>query len=121
MNTETLQIVDLGRGPQLSNCRITVQDLLPYHREGASNDEIRRWLPSLSDEEIALLRDYIRDHLQEVLQAEKSTKAYHDRMRAEQPAWTRANDAFSLEERRALLRKKLERKAGPNGAHGTSR
>lgn len=116
MKTETLQIVDHGRGPQLSTCRITVQDLLPYYREGASNDEIRRWLPSLSDGEIALLRAYIRDHFDEVIQAEKEIKAYHDRMRAQQPAWTRANDALSLEERRALLRKKLaERKAGGNG------
>jgi hypothetical protein len=121
MNTETLQIVDRGRGPQLSTCRITAQDLLPYHREGASNDEIRRWIPSLSDDEISLLRDYIRDHFEEVNQAEKDIKAYHDRMRAQQPAWTRANDALSLEERRALMRKKLAaRKAGANGAQDTS-
>jgi uncharacterized protein (DUF433 family) len=121
MKTEMIQIVDQGRGPQLSTCRITAQDLLPYYREGASNDEIRRWLPALTDDEIALLRDYIRDHFEEVCQAEKDIKAYHDRMRAQQPAWTRANDALSLEERRALLRKKLaERKAGSNGAPGTS-
>jgi hypothetical protein len=121
MNTERLQIVDHGRGPQLSTCRITAQDLLPYYREGASNDQIRRWIPSLSDDELALLKDYIRDHFEEVLQAEKDIKAYHDRMRAQQPAWTRANDSLSLEERRALMRKKLaERKAGANGAQGTS-
>lgn len=113
MKIESLQIVDCGRGPQLSTCRITAQDLLPYYREGASNNEIQRWIPSLSDDEIALLRDYIRDHFEEVVQAEKDIKAYHDRMRAQQPACTRANDALSLEERRALMRKKLaERKAG---------
>jgi hypothetical protein len=121
MKTETLQIVDHGRGPQLSTCRITAQDLLPYYREGASNDEIRRWIPSLSDEEIALLRDYIRDHLEEVIQAEKDIKAYHDRMRAQQPAWTHANDALSLEERRVLMRKNLAaRKAGSNSAPDAS-
>ena len=120
MKTETVQIVDHGRGPQLSTCRITVQDLLPYYREGASNDEIRRWIPALSDDEIALLKDYIRGHLEEVVQAEKDIKAYHDRIRAQQPAWTHANDALRLDERRALMRKKLtERKAGPNGAQGT--
>jgi uncharacterized protein (DUF433 family) len=121
MKTETLQIVDYGRGPQLSTCRITAQDLLPYYREGASSDEIRRWIPSLSDDEIALLRDYIHDHFEEVVQAEKDIKAYHDHMRAQQPAWTRANEALSLEERRDLMRKKLaKRKAGSNGAQGTS-
>jgi hypothetical protein len=120
MKTQTLQIVDLGRGPQLSTCRITAQDLLPYYREGASNDEIRRWIPSLSDNEIALLKEYIRNHFEEVIQAEKDIKASHDRMRAQQPAWTRANDSLSLEERRALLEKKLaERKARSNGGRGT--
>lgn len=117
MKTETLQIVDDGRGPQLSTCRITAQDLLPYYREGASNDEFRRWLPSLSDNEIVLLSTYIRDHFDEVIQAEKDIKAYHDRMRAQQPAWAHANDILSLDERQARLRKKLaERMAGANGA-----
>jgi uncharacterized protein (DUF433 family) len=117
MKTDAIQIVDCGRGPQLSSNRITVQDLLPYYRERASNEEIRRWIPSLSDEEITLLQDYIRDHRDEVLQAEKEIKEYHDRMRARQPAWTQANDHLTLERRRALLREKLaQRKTGQNGA-----
>jgi uncharacterized protein (DUF433 family) len=120
MKTETIQIVDRGRGPQLSSCRITVQDLLPYYRDGASNDEIRQWIPSLTEDEIAVLKDYIRDHYAEVLQTEQEIKAYHDRMRAAQPAWTRANDHLSIEERRALLREKLtQRKAERNGADDT--
>lgn len=117
MKTETIQIVDHGRGPQLSSSRITVQDLLPYYREGASNEEIRRWIPSLSDDEIGLVKDYIREHHDEVLQTEKEIKAYHDRMRDAQPAWTRTNDHLSTEERRALLREKLaQRKAEKDGA-----
>src|SRR6266446_3745405 len=117
MKTESIQIVDHGRGPQLSTSRITVQDLLPYYREGASNEEIRHWIPSLTDEEIVLLKDYIREHHDEVLRAETEIKAYHDRQRALQPAWTRANDHLSVEERKALLREKLaERKAKENGA-----
>jgi len=112
MKTDTIQIVDQGRGPQLSTSRITVQDLLPFYREDASNDQIRQWIPSLIDDEIAILKDYIRDNFEEVLQTEKEIKAYHDRMRAAQPAWTRANDHCSIEERRALLRDKLaQRKA----------
>ena len=117
MKTETIQIVDHGRGPQLSTSRITVQDLLPYYRDGVPNEEIRRWIPLLTDDEIALLKDYIRDHYQEVLETEKEIKAYHDRMRAAQPAWTRANDHLSIEERKALLREKLaQRQAEKNGA-----
>ena len=98
MKTETLDVVDHGRGPQLSTKRITVQDLLPFYREGASNKEIRRWIPALSDEEIGTLNEYIRDHYEEVLESEQAIKVYHDRMRAAQPAWTRANDHLSLEE-----------------------
>ena len=117
MKTETIQIVDDGRGPQLSTSRITVQDLLPYYRDGVSNEEIRRWIPALTDDEIALLKDYIRAHYEEVLQTETEIKAYHDRMRAAQPAWTRANDHLSIEDRRALLKEKLaQRKAEKNGA-----
>jgi hypothetical protein len=77
--------------------------------------------PRLRMTRLLSLRDYIRDHLEEVIQAEKDIRAYHDRMRAQQPAWTRGNDGLSLEERRALMRKKLaEREIGANGAQGTS-
>ena len=117
MAIETIYIVDHGRGPQLSTSRLTVQDLLPYYRDGASNEEIRRWLPTLSDDEIAVLQRYIRDHYDEVLEAEKEIKAYHDRLRAAQPEWTRTNDALSLDERRSLLKKKLaEQRTERNGA-----
>jgi uncharacterized protein (DUF433 family) len=107
MKTDTIQIVNHGRGPQLSTSRITVQDLLPYYREGASNQQIRQWIPSLTDDEIAILKEYIRDQWVEVMQAEQEIKAYHNRLKAAQPAWTRANDHLSMEERRARLREKL--------------
>ena len=117
MKTEIIEIVDRGRGPQLSTSRITVQELLPYYRENASNAEIQRWIPSLTDEEIAVLKNFIHEHYEEVVQVEKEVKAYHDHMRARQPAWTRANDPLSIEERKALLRERLApRKAEKNGA-----
>ena len=122
MKMETVQIVDRGRGPQLSNSRITVQDLLPYYQEGASNEEIRRWIRSLSDEEIAPLKDYIRDHYEEVVQTETEVKEYHDNMRRQQPAWTGGNDRLSIDERRTLMLEKLrQRKTGQNGADASPR
>ncbi len=115
--SELIHIVDCGRGPQLSSNRITVQDVLPFYREGASNEQIRRWIPALRDEEIDLLMEYIRAHYDEVLRSEQEIKAYHERMRALQPAWTRANDHLTLEQRKAILREKLEQRiARPNGA-----
>ena len=42
MKTDTIQIIDIGRGPQLSTSRVTVQDLVPYFREGCSLEAIDR-------------------------------------------------------------------------------
>jgi hypothetical protein len=117
MKTQTIEIVDRGRGPQLSTRKITVQDLLPFYRENVSNDEIRRWLPMLSDEEIGVLKDYIRCNFDEVVKAEQRIKAFHGTQRAAQPAWTRANDHLTPGERIALLREKAaNRKSEKNGA-----
>ena len=62
MKTEPIQIVDRGRGPQLSTSRVTVQDLVPYFQEGCTVDEIIRWIPTLTAEEIALVQRYYHDH-----------------------------------------------------------
>jgi uncharacterized protein (DUF433 family) len=62
MNATEIAIVDRGRGLQLSTSRITVQDLVPYFQEGCSHDEIIRWIPSLSHEEIAVVEHYYREN-----------------------------------------------------------
>ena len=38
--SQAVEIVDRGRGPQLSTSRITVQDLLPYLQNGHSREDI---------------------------------------------------------------------------------
>jgi len=65
MKTETIEIVDRGRGPQLSTSRITVLDLVHYFQRGASHDEIIRWIPTLSREEIALVERFYLGHKEE--------------------------------------------------------
>ena len=50
---ETIEIVDRGRGLQLSTSRITVQDLVPYFQRGCSHQDIMRWIPTLTPQEIA--------------------------------------------------------------------
>ena len=62
---ENIQIIDRGRGPQLSTSRVTVQDLVPYFQEGCSQDEIIRWIPTLSPEEISVVDRYYREHEKE--------------------------------------------------------
>jgi uncharacterized protein (DUF433 family) len=66
MNTPTIEILDRGRGPQLSTSRVTVQDLVPYFQEGCSYDEIIRWIPTLTVEEIAVAERYYRKHQQQL-------------------------------------------------------
>lgn len=71
MSTKTIEIIDRGKGPQLSTSRITVQDLVPYFQEGSTYDEIRRWIPSLSHEEIAVVEHYYRAHQAELDEEER--------------------------------------------------
>ena len=61
-----IQIIDRGRGLQLSTSRITVQDLVPYFQDGYSYDEIIRWIPALTHEEIAVVEHYYREHKQDL-------------------------------------------------------
>ena len=65
------EIVDQGRGPQLSTSRITVQDLVPYFQEKCSHEEIMRWIPVLTREEIQLVEEYIKDHYEEVMEQDR--------------------------------------------------
>src|SRR2546428_6259542 len=57
-----ITIIDRGRGLQLSTSRVTVQDLVPYFQEGCSYEEIIRWIPTLTREEIAAAQRYYLEH-----------------------------------------------------------
>jgi len=65
MKTQPIQIIDRGRGAQLSTSRVTVQDLVPYFQERCSYEEIMRWIPTLSAAEIAVVERYYREHQEE--------------------------------------------------------
>ena len=64
MKTESIQFVDRGRGAQLSTSRVTVQDVVPYFQEGCIYEEIIRWIPSLTPQEIGVVERYYREHQQ---------------------------------------------------------
>jgi hypothetical protein len=63
---EPITIVDRGRGLQLSASRITLQDLVPYFQKHYADDEIIRWIPSLTSAEIAVVRRYYAEHQHEL-------------------------------------------------------
>src|SRR5277367_3214305 len=60
--TKPIAIVDVGRGMQLSTSRVTVQDLVPYFQEGCSYAEIIRWVPTLTEPEIAFVERFYREN-----------------------------------------------------------
>jgi uncharacterized protein (DUF433 family) len=113
-------IVDKGRGPQLSTSRITAQDILPYFLERASHAEIRRWFPTLSDEELTALLSYVRDHVETLLQAQAKIKAHHQQQKHAQPEWVKATEGLSVAARQARLRDLIARRNAENsGAHAS--
>jgi uncharacterized protein (DUF433 family) len=65
--SKTIEIVDRGRGPQLSTSRITVQDLLPYLQQNCSYEEIMAIMPVLTVDEILVVQQYVRDHYDAVM------------------------------------------------------
>ena len=60
--TPSITLIDRGRGLQLSTSRVTVQDLVPYFQDNRTAEEIIRWIPTLTPEEIAVVEAYYRDH-----------------------------------------------------------
>ncbi len=59
------EIIDRGRGPEIAGTRITVFDVLDYHREGWHHTAIAAALRLSSDEILAALR-YVDEHKEEV-------------------------------------------------------
>src|SRR5260370_3883081 len=76
MTMKIIEIVDRGRGLQLSTSRVTVQDLVPYFQEGCSYEEIIRWIPTLTAEEITVVECYYRDHQQELDEEDRLIRAH---------------------------------------------
>ncbi len=76
--TNEITIVDRGRGPQRSTCRITVLDLVPYFQKGCAYEEIMRWIPTLSHEEIALVERFYLDHKDEFDEKDLRARAYRE-------------------------------------------
>ncbi len=73
--SKNIEIVNCGRGLQLSTSRITVQDLVPYFQRGESYEEIIRWIPILTREEIAVVESYYREHQRELDEEDRRIRA----------------------------------------------
>jgi uncharacterized protein (DUF433 family) len=60
------KIIDRGRGPEIARTRITVYDVLDYHKSGMHRDVIAGIL-DLSSERVEVAVYYIKEHRDEVM------------------------------------------------------
>ena len=70
--SEAPEIIASGRGPKLSTCRITVQDVVPYL--AWSNSRIREIMPVLRADEIECIRKYVGEHFEEVMAEDRAIR-----------------------------------------------
>src|SRR5438046_9200976 len=104
-----MPLINRGRGLQLSTSRITVHDLVPYFQAGCSSDEIIRWIPSLTHEEIAVVERYYRQHQDELDDYERRVQAYRaEQIRLQQLRFPEREG--SRHERLARLRQLLQQR-----------
>jgi uncharacterized protein (DUF433 family) len=66
-----IQIVDRGRGPQLSTSRITVQDLVPYFQRKCTYEQILEIIPVLTVEEVQVVERYVQEHYDAVMEQDR--------------------------------------------------
>ncbi|MEX0717379.1 MAG: DUF433 domain-containing protein [Planctomycetaceae bacterium] len=97
----SIEIIDRGRGPQLSTTRITVHDLVPYFQQGCSCDEIIHWIPTLSCEEVAVAEAYYRAHREEL---DEEDRRIRERIE-EEARKQREQDPLANETREERLRR----------------
>ncbi|HQU44868.1 MAG TPA: hypothetical protein PK867_18785, partial [Pirellulales bacterium] len=76
MKTETVQIIDCGRGPQLSTTRITVLDVFYYLHRGYDFAAIHRIMPTLTRAEYDVVEEYVSEHYQELVGADRRAEEF---------------------------------------------
>jgi hypothetical protein len=115
-----VQIVDHGRGPQLSNSRITVLDVFYYLHRGHGFDVVHDVMPSLSRAEFDLIVDYVNEHREELIErdnkAEEFVRKGIEAQRARGGIFAESDENQTTGQRVAQLREKMKRKmAEKNG------
>jgi hypothetical protein len=119
--TQTIEIVERGRGPQLSTSRLTVMDVFYYLHRGYDFEFIHEAMPSLSRAEFDVVVDYVKAHHEEMVERDRRAEEFIrkgvEAQRARGGVFAESDDNLSTEARVARLKKKLEQKlAEGNGA-----
>jgi uncharacterized protein (DUF433 family) len=124
MKTQTVRIVDLGRGPQIEGHRLTVMDVFYYLHRGYDFDFIHRAMPSLLREEFDAVVEYVSRHHDELVDKDHRAEEFIRQGIAAQRAkglYHEIDESVPVEERAARLKEKLHRQlaeqAEKNGGH----
>ncbi len=113
MDTKKIELVNRGRGLQLSTSRVTVQDLVPYFQEGCSYEEIIRWIPTLTVGEIAVVDRYYREHQAELDEEDRQIRERNAKRK--NPEWVQKVIAEARIERMAIMERHRQQKANGDG------
>jgi hypothetical protein len=115
VKTETIRIVDNGRGPQLSTTRITVLDVFYYLHRGYEFETIHEIMPTLSREEFDVVQEYAKSQYEELVEKDHLAEEFIQRGIAEQKAkglFPPIDESVPFEERIARMKAKLRQKVG---------
>jgi hypothetical protein len=122
MSTQTIEIIDRGRGPQLSTTRITVMDIFYWLHRGYGWDHIQKSMPTLTRAEFDVVMDYVNQHREELAEKDRLADEHHARKLAEQEArggiFTPPDPNSTLEERVARIKEKLRKKLAEKNGEG---
>jgi uncharacterized protein (DUF433 family) len=123
MKTETIKIVDHGRGPQLSTTRITVLDIFYYLHRGYDFDAIQQIMPTLSREEFDVVAEYIKTHHDELAEKDRRAEEFIQRGIREQKAEGLSHEideSVPVKERVLRLKKKMRERLEERNGEGHS-
>ena len=124
MKTETIRIVDCGRGPQIEGQRLTVMDVFFYLHRGYDFDFIHRAMPSLTRDQFETVVGYVRDHQEELVASDRRIEERNQKWIAELKAkglYHEIDTTVPVEVRAERLKEKLRQRhkdqAEKNGGH----
>src|SRR5436309_13661872 len=113
MNAKPIQIVDLGRGPQIEGHRLTVMDVFYYLHRGYDFDFIHMAMPSLTRAEFDAVVEYVNQHHDELVEEDRQAEEWIQKGIAEQKAkglYIEIDESVPVEERAARLKAKMRQK-----------
>ncbi len=122
MQTKTIQIVDHGRGPQLSTTRITVLDVFYYLHRGYDFDAIHDIMPTLSRAEFDVVLAYVKLHHEELVDKDRRAEEFIQRglqaQRAHGGIFAERNEDATTAERVARIRDIMKRRIAEKNGEG---